>query len=110
MAWIDQFIHKQKEGAQFVITAQVLRLKPQDFDMLAQQWLNDGGPGFKVAGVPHRSLVDGEFFISRVTVIKTRAPSQRAMTMRPARPGNGQNEQDRRAFCNAPTILKHRAG
>lgn len=72
MATLDDFVNKQKEGATFVVTAQMLRLKPQDFDALAQRWLDDGGPGFNVVGTPHRTVVDGEFFISRVTVIKTR--------------------------------------
>ncbi|OGB26913.1 MAG: hypothetical protein A3I66_20975 [Burkholderiales bacterium RIFCSPLOWO2_02_FULL_57_36] len=72
MTTIDDFVSRQKEGATFVITAQMLRLKPQDFDTLAQGWLDDGGPGFNVVGVPHRTVLDGEFFISRVTVIKTR--------------------------------------
>lgn len=72
MATIDDFVKRQKDGATFVITAQMLRLKPEEFDMLAQVWIDDGGPGFNVVGVPHRSLVDGEFFISRMTVIKTR--------------------------------------
>ena len=75
MTAIDDFVNKQKEGAKFVITAQMLRLKPQDFDILAQGWLDDGGPGFNVIGVPHRSVMDGEFFITRVTVIKTRTQS-----------------------------------
>lgn len=74
MASIDEFVKKQKAGAQFVISAQMLRLKPQEFDALAQRWLDDGGPGFNVMGVPHRSVVDGEFLISRVTVIRTTAP------------------------------------
>jgi hypothetical protein len=73
MATLDDFVRKQKTGAQFVITAQMLRLKPQEFHGLAQQWLDDGGPGFNVVGVPHRSVVDGEFVISRVTVIRTTA-------------------------------------
>jgi hypothetical protein len=74
MASIDDFVKKQKAGAQFVITAQMLRLKPQDFDAIAQRWLDDGGPGFNVVGIPHRTVVDGEFLISRVTVIRTTAP------------------------------------
>lgn len=73
MATIDEFVKKQKPGAQFVITAQMLRMKGQEFDTLAQQWLDDGGPGFNVIGVPHRSVVDGEFLITRVTVIRTTA-------------------------------------
>lgn len=75
MAALEDFVKKQKEGATFVITAQMLRLQPQDFDTLAQKWLEDGGPGFNVMGTPHRVVVDGEFFISRVTVIKTRTPT-----------------------------------
>jgi hypothetical protein len=74
MASIDDFVKRQKAGAQFVITAQMLRLKPQEFDALAQRWLDDGGPGFNVVGVPHRTVVDDEFLISRVTVIRTTAP------------------------------------
>jgi hypothetical protein len=73
MASIEQFVKKQKAGAQFVITAQMLRLKPQEFDTMARRWLDDGGPGFNVIGVPHRTVVDGELFISRVTVIRTTA-------------------------------------
>jgi len=73
MASIEDFVKKQKAGAQFVITAQMLRLKPQEFDTLAKVWLDDGGPGFNVVGVPHRTVVDGEFLISRVTVIRTTA-------------------------------------
>lgn len=73
MATIDEFVKKQKAGAQFVITAQMLRMKPAEFDALAQRWLDDGGPGFNVIGVPHRSVVEGEFLITRVTVIRTTA-------------------------------------
>ena len=75
MAGIDNFVNKQKEGARFVITAQMLRLSAQDFDALAQTWIDEGGPGFSVAGVPHRSVMDGEFFISRVTVTKNAVPT-----------------------------------
>jgi hypothetical protein len=74
MASIVDFVKKQKPGAQFVITAQMLKLRPQDFDRLANIWIDDGGPGFNVMGVPHRTVVDGEFLISRVTVIRTTAP------------------------------------
>jgi hypothetical protein len=74
MASIEDVVRKQKTGAQFVISAQMLRLKPQDFDPMAQRWLDDGGPGFNVVGVPFRIVVDGEFLISRITVIRTTAP------------------------------------
>ncbi|HYD63519.1 MAG TPA: hypothetical protein VEC35_24405 [Noviherbaspirillum sp.] len=73
MASIDDLVKKQKAGAQFVISAQMLRVKPQDFDPMAQRWLDDGGPGFNVVGTPHRTVVDGEFLISRITVIRTSA-------------------------------------
>ena len=73
MAALDDLVKKQKAGAQFVISAQMLRLKPQEFDLMAERWLEDGGPGFNVVGVPHRSVVDGEFLITRVTVIRTTA-------------------------------------
>lgn len=73
MASVNDLVKKQKAGAQFVITAQMLRLKPQEFDPLVQRWLDDGGPGFNVVGVPHRTVIDGQFLISRVTVIRTTA-------------------------------------
>jgi hypothetical protein len=80
MATIDEFVKRQKDGATFVITAPMLRVKPAEFHALAQAWYDDGGPGFNVIGTPHRSVVDGEFFITRVTVIKTvsRAAAPRA--------------------------------
>jgi hypothetical protein len=68
---LDDFVKRQKEGATFVISAQMLRLTPEEFDTVAQIWADEGGPGFNVVGVPHRTVLDGEFFISRVTVIKT---------------------------------------
>lgn len=73
MARLDDLVRKQKAGAQFVLSNQMLRMDPQEFDSLAQQWLDDGGPGFNVLGVPHRSVVDGDFLITRVTVIRTTA-------------------------------------
>jgi hypothetical protein len=75
MATIDEFVKKQKEGARFVISAQMLRLTAEEFDTVARIWVDDGGPGFKVVGMPHRTVVDGEFFISRVTVVKSTPPA-----------------------------------
>lgn len=74
MGSIIDFVKKQKTSAQFVITAQMLKVGPQDFDGLARIWIDEGGPGFNVVGVPHRIVVNGEFLISRVTVIRTTAP------------------------------------
>jgi len=51
----------------------MLRMQLGEFDALAQRWLDDGGPGFNVTGVPHRVVADGEFLISRVTVVRTTA-------------------------------------
>jgi len=73
MASIDELVKKREAGEQFVISAQMLRLKPQEFHQMAELWFEDGGPGFNVIGVPFRSVVDGEFLISRVTVIRTTA-------------------------------------
>lgn len=73
MASIEDIVRKHLPGAQFVISAQMLRLRPQDFDALAQTWFDDGGPGFNVVGMPHRVVIDGEFFISRFTAIRTTA-------------------------------------
>lgn len=73
MAKIEDFVRKQKAGAQFVITAQMLKLEPEEFDTVARLWLDDGGPGFNVIGIPHRTVVDEEFLITRITVIRTTA-------------------------------------
>ena len=73
MPSIEDLVRKKQAGAQFVISAQMLKLKPQEFDALATTWLDDGGPGFNVIGTPHRTVIDGEFFISRITVIRTTA-------------------------------------
>ena len=71
MATLDDIVKRQKDGATFVLAAPMLRLKPAEFHALAQAWYDDGGPGFNVIGTPHRSVVDGEFLITRVTVVKT---------------------------------------
>lgn len=73
MARLEEIVRKQKVGATFVISAQMLHMSPREFDALAQGWDDDGGPGFNVMGVPFRVVVDGEFVISRVTVVRTTA-------------------------------------
>jgi hypothetical protein len=75
MAVLEDIIRKQKTGARFVISAQMLRMEAAAFDRLAQQWLDDGGPGFNVTGVPFRSVVEDAFLITRITVIRTTAPA-----------------------------------
>lgn len=72
MASVQEIVGKQKDGAQFVISAQMLRMQPEEFDALAQQWIADGGAdGFELVGVPHRRFIDGVFFVDRVTAIRT---------------------------------------
>jgi hypothetical protein len=73
MSKLEEFVNKQKEGAKFVITSAMLRLRTEEFDLLAQDWTENGGPGFEIAGVPFRKCIDGEFYIDRVTVIKVSA-------------------------------------
>jgi hypothetical protein len=76
MANIKDIVNKQKEGAQFVISAQMLLLDPEEFDTLVNIWMEDGDQGFEITGVPHRKCVDGEFFIDRITVVKVTTPSK----------------------------------
>ena len=73
MAKLEDIVRKQKPGATFVISAQMLQMSPREFDALAQVWDDEGGPGFNVAAVPLRVVVEDEFFISRVTVVRTTA-------------------------------------
>jgi len=61
-------VDKQKIGARFVISAPMLGLDPVAFDRLAQSWIATGGPGFVLDSIPFRKVVDGQFFIQRVTV------------------------------------------
>ena len=68
MQALQTIVDKQKVGARFVISAPMLGLDPVAFDRLAQSWIATGGPGFVLDGIPFRKVVDGQFFIQRVTV------------------------------------------
>ncbi|MFJ2987788.1 hypothetical protein ACIPF8_07965 [Collimonas sp. NPDC087041] len=68
---VQEVLDRQKEGAQFVLSAPMLGLEVEEFDTVAKIWVKEGGPGFQAAGVPHRKCIDGEFFIDRITVVKT---------------------------------------
>jgi hypothetical protein len=70
MATVQEIVDRQKDGAQFVISAQMLRMKTEEFDALVQTWLQHGAPGFALTSMPHRTVVDGEFFIDRITAVK----------------------------------------
>jgi hypothetical protein len=63
-------VEKQKIGARFVISAPMLGLSALDFDTLAKTWIAQGGPGFVLDGIPFRKVVNGEFYIQRITVIR----------------------------------------
>ena len=68
MQALQSIVDRQKVGARFVISAPMLGLDPVAFDRLAQSWIATGGPGFVLDGIPFRKVVDGQFFIQRVTV------------------------------------------
>ena len=70
MTKVSEVLARQKVGARFVLTAPMLHVTAQEFDLLASMWIEEGGHGFAVAGVPHRTCIDGEFFINRITVVK----------------------------------------
>ncbi|HTD02696.1 hypothetical protein [Undibacterium sp.] len=70
MAKLEDIVGKQKPGAQFVLSAPMLGLSVTEFDKAAKMWLEQGGPGFKAAGVPFRKVIDGVFLIQRITVVK----------------------------------------
>ena len=70
MANLQDIVSKYEDGARFVITAQMLRVGIEEFDTLVKLWMQDEKRGFELAGMPHRRVVDGEFFIDRITVIR----------------------------------------
>ncbi|RBA24289.1 hypothetical protein [Herminiimonas fonticola] len=74
MALIEDIVNKQKDGARFVISAQALRLDPEEFETLVKMWMEDENRGFELAAVPHRTCIEGEFFIDRITVTRVIAP------------------------------------
>ncbi|MBI3711468.1 MAG: hypothetical protein HY253_00675 [Burkholderiales bacterium] len=67
---LSAFVAKQKIGARFVITAPMLGLDVIAFDRLAQRWVAEGGPGFVLDGIPFRKVIDGQFYIQRLTVLR----------------------------------------
>lgn len=71
MAKLEDIVARQKHGARFVLSAQMLGMDVDTFDTVAQTWIEHGGPGFEATGVPFRKVIDGEFLIARLTVVKT---------------------------------------
>lgn len=70
MAKLEDIVKRQKHGARFVLSFQMLGMDLIAFDALAHNWIEQGGPGFEADGVPFRKVVDGEFLIARLTVVK----------------------------------------
>ena len=75
MASIEDIVNRQKIGAKFVISATMLGLDTEEFDVVARVWIKEGGHGFELAGVPHRKCIAGAFFIDRITVIRNALPT-----------------------------------
>lgn len=65
---MSTIVERQKPDSRFVIIAAMLGLDTVAFDRLATRWLEHGGPGFVVDGVPFRKVIDGQFYIQRLTV------------------------------------------
>ena len=70
MATLDDIVNKQKLGAKFVLSAPMLGMDLATFDTQAAIWASEGGPGFETAGVPFRKVIDGQFLIQRLTVVR----------------------------------------
>ena len=67
---LETIVKRQKPGAKFVVFAEMLGMSIPAFDLQAKQWIAEGGEGFRVTGVPFRRVIDGEFLIQRITLIK----------------------------------------
>lgn len=70
MASLEEIVSKQKLGAKFVLSAPMLGMDIASFDTQAALWAEHGGPGFEAVGVPFRKVIDGQFLIQRLTVVK----------------------------------------
>jgi hypothetical protein len=70
MASLEEIVSKQKMGAKFVLSAPMLGMDLASFHMQAELWAEHGGPGFEASGVPFRKVIDGEFLIQRITVVR----------------------------------------
>jgi len=73
MAKIEDIVKRQKQGAAFVLSAQMLGTEFEEFETIAKVSMEQGGPGFEAKGVPFRKVIDGGFLIARLTVVKTEA-------------------------------------
>ena len=65
---LQAIVERQKPEARFVIMSTMLGLDLLAFDALAKQWIANGGPGFVADGIPFRKVLNGQFYIQRLTV------------------------------------------
>lgn len=70
MVKLEDIVCWQKIGVIFVISVQMLQMILCEFDVLVQVWDDEGGFGFNVVGVLFWVVVEGEFFISWVMVVR----------------------------------------
>lgn len=68
---LDAIIQKQAIGARFVISAPMLGLSVEQFDLLVNEWQKQTLKGFKLEGTPFRKVINGQFYIQRITAIRT---------------------------------------
>ena len=71
MQKLNDILQKQKLGARFVISAPMLGITVSAFDQLVKTWQTNGADGFQIHGTPFMKVIDGQFLIQRVTVIRT---------------------------------------
>ena len=76
MQKLSDIIQKQKIGAQFVLSAPMLGIDVVAFDHLAKSWASQEDLGFQIVGVPFRKVIQGQFLIQRVTVIRTETQTE----------------------------------
>ncbi|MCU6433310.1 hypothetical protein LPB67_05895 [Undibacterium sp. Jales W-56] len=67
---LEAIVARQKPGAKFVVSAEMLGMSVPDFDLQAKRWMEEDGPGFTTTGVPFRRVIDGQFLIQRLTLLK----------------------------------------
>ena len=61
-------VERQKPEARFVVMSNMLGMDIIEFDAVAKQWIEHGGPGFVADGIPFRKVIGGQFYIQRLTL------------------------------------------
>lgn len=65
---LRSIVDRQKPESRFVIMSNMLGMDVIEFDALAKQWIEQGGPGFVADGIPFRKVIGGQFYIQRLTL------------------------------------------